>query len=89
MYEIHTKQREKIQMSDDKPKDFMDPGQLAKDSCCPFSKRALYWYIWRAAVNGLAPAIYRVGRKVIISRAGFIEWLTSHPTKSQKGKNEH
>ena len=48
-------------MSDEKPKDFMDPSQLVKDSCCPFSKRALYWHIWRSGINGLAPAIYRVG----------------------------
>jgi hypothetical protein len=45
-------------MSDDKPKDFMDPAQLIKDPCCPFSKRALYWHIWRAGINRLAPAIY-------------------------------
>jgi hypothetical protein len=70
-------------MSDDKPKDFMAPSQLIKDSCCPFSKRALYWHIWRAGINGLAPAIYRIGRKVIISRSGFIDWLTSHQRKSR------
>ncbi|MBS4163764.1 hypothetical protein PRO82_001070 [Candidatus Protochlamydia amoebophila] len=28
-----------------------------------FSKRALYWHIWRAGINGLAPAIYRVEEK--------------------------
>jgi hypothetical protein len=72
----------------DKPKDFMDPAQLVEDSCCPFSKRALYWHIWRAGINGLAPAIYRVGRKIIISRSGFIEWLTSHQRKSRSGENE-
>lgn len=32
-------------MSDEKPKDFMDPNQLVRDPCCPFSKRALYWHI--------------------------------------------
>jgi hypothetical protein len=63
------------------PKDFMDESQLVKDSCSQFSKRALYWYIWRAGINGLAPVIYRVGRKVIISRSGFIAWLTSHQRK--------
>lgn len=45
-------------MSDDKPKDFMDPAQLVKDPYCPFSKRALYWHICRSGINGLAPAIY-------------------------------
>jgi hypothetical protein len=40
------------------PKDFMDASQLVKDSCCPFSKRALYWHIWRAGINGLAKSRY-------------------------------
>lgn len=41
-------------ISTDKPKDFMDPNQLVKYPCCPFSKRALYWHIWRSGINGLA-----------------------------------
>ncbi len=48
----------------EKPKDFMDPSQLVKDSCCPFSKRALYWHIWRSGINGLAPASDEVQRIV-------------------------
>jgi len=68
-------------MTEDRPKDYMTPTQLVKDPCCPFSKRALYWHIWRAGINGLAPAIYRVGRKVILSRSGFVAWLTSHQRK--------
>lgn len=68
-------------MSEERPKDFLDPNQLVRDPCCPFSKRSRYWHIWRSGVNRLAPAIYRVGRKIIISRSAFIKWLTSH----QKG----
>ncbi len=68
-------------MTEERPKDYMTPTQLVKDPCCPFSKRALYWHICRAGINGLAPAIYRVGRKVILSRSGFVAWLTSHQRK--------
>jgi len=65
-------------MTEEQHKEYMTPAQLVKDPCCPFTKRALYWHIWRAGINGLAPAIYRVGRKIIISRSSFISWLTSH-----------
>ena len=75
-------------MTDNIPKDFMDTAQLLKDPCCPFSKRALYWHIWRRGINGLEKHIYCVGRKIIISRTGFIAWLTSNQRKARGTENE-
>ena len=74
-------------MYDEKPKDFLSPLQLLKDRCCPFSRSSLYWHIAKSETNGLAPAIYRIGKKVIISRSEFIKWIVSHQAKDRRDEN--
>lgn len=64
----------------DKPKDYMSVQDLLKEPYCPFSRGSLYALIRRGKKNGLSSATFKVGRKIIISRAGFIRWLASHRT---------
>ena len=49
---------------------------------CPFCRvnlgRALRKMILRAPVNGLEPALVRLGRRVLIDRERFNEWLSQH-----------
>ena len=49
--------------------------QLAKDPQFCFSAPALRYYVLNAHKNGLSKALRRVGRKVLIRRDLFIEWL--------------
>jgi hypothetical protein len=69
-------------------KTFLTIAQLAADPDCPFSEGGLRWQIFNAHPrissrgdtpgNGLAPAIVRVGRKVLIDKAAFLGWLDNH-----------
>jgi hypothetical protein len=72
----------------DEPKIFVDTKQLLKDPCCPFSRSSLKGFITRAEKNGLSAHIYRVGRKIIINREGFIKWMTSRQNKDKKSLKE-
>ncbi len=67
------------------PKEYLTPKMLAEDPICPFSEKALRFHIWRSGINGLAPAIYRVGKKILIKRSEWIRWLESHAQKKRTG----
>lgn len=58
--------------------------ELATDETCPFSEKALRWHIWRSGVNGLAPAIYRIGKKILIKKSEWVKWLESHAQKKRE-----
>ena len=49
-----------------KNKEFLTPKMLIEDPTCPFSEKALRFHIWRSGVNGLAPAIFRVGSLFLV-----------------------
>lgn len=49
--------------------------QIADDPKFCFSNAMLRYYIINAHKNGLAPAIRRLGRKVLIRRDLFVDWL--------------
>jgi len=66
-------------------KEFLTLKMLVEDPSCPFSEKALRFHIWRSGVNGLAPAIFRIGRKILIKRSGWLRWLESH-AQQKKGK---
>ncbi len=44
-----------------------------------FSTHALRHYVRHADKNGLAPAVRRIGRKILISESGFLSWLNGQP----------
>lgn len=49
-----------------------------------FSESSLRWWIFKSAENGLASsgAIVRIGRKVLIDEAKFIEWVRAQAVKA-------
>ena len=49
--------------------------QLAEDSNLCFSVSMLRYYILNAHKNGLSSAIRRVGRKVLIRKDLFLDWI--------------
>lgn len=49
--------------------------QLANDPCLCFTMPMIRYYILHAHKNGLASALRRIGRKVLIRRDLFIDWL--------------
>lgn len=49
-------------------------GQLAKRY--PFTETQCRWWIKNAATNGLAPAIERVGSRVLVDADQLEAWLT-------------
>jgi hypothetical protein len=49
--------------------------QIANDPTFCFSVPMLRYYILHAHKNGLAPALRRIGRKILIRRDLFVEWL--------------
>lgn len=58
--------------------------QIADDPNFCFTVSMLRFYIFNADKNGLAPAIRRIGRKILLRRDLFIAWVESHA--SQGGK---
>lgn len=52
--------------------------QLASDPSLCFSIPMWRWYILKAHKNGLAPAIRRIGKKVVLRRDLVIKWIESH-----------
>ena len=73
-------------LEDSSDKEFLDVKMLVEDPVCPFTERAVRFHIWKAGINGLAPAIYRVGRKILVKRSEWVKWLESHAQK-KKPKN--
>lgn len=49
--------------------------QIASDSSFCFTAAMLRYYVLHAHKNGLANALRRIGRKVLIRRDLFIEWI--------------
>lgn len=49
--------------------------QIANDPIFCFTVPMLRYYILHAHKNGLAPAVRRIGRKVLIRRDLFIKWI--------------
>ena len=49
--------------------------ELAKDSQMCFTAPMLRYYILHAHKNGLAPAIRKIGRKVLIRKDLFVAWI--------------
>lgn len=49
--------------------------QIADDPIFCFTIPMLRYYVLHAHKNGLAPAIRRLGRKVLIRRDLFVKWL--------------
>lgn len=43
-----------------------------------FSEAGLRWLVFNAKSNGLAKAIIRIGRKVLIDVDAFTAWLETH-----------
>ena len=61
-------------MSDD-ARIYVTVKQLANDPKLCFSVSMIRFYILNAHINGLSPAIRRVGRKVLIRKDLFLDWL--------------
>lgn len=49
--------------------------QIAEDRSFCFTQGMLRYYLLKAHKNGLRKAIRKVGRKVLIRRDLFIEWI--------------
>lgn len=49
--------------------------QIAEDSTFCFTEPMLRYYILHAHKNGLLMAMRRIGRKILIRRDLFIEWI--------------
>ena len=43
-----------------------------------FTEGGLRWLIFRAEINGFAPCVIRMGRRVFIDRAALRQWLATH-----------
>lgn len=51
--------------------------QLAAE-CPAFTEDSLRWLVFNAPTNGLAPALVRIGARVLIDRDAFQQWVFSH-----------
>ena len=60
-----------------KDKEYCTLKQIADDPTFCFTVPMLRYYVLHAHKNGLARAIRRLGRKVLIRRDLFIQWLES------------
>lgn len=49
--------------------------QIAQDKSFCFTEGMLRYYLLHANKNGLKKSIRKIGRKVLIRRDSFIEWL--------------
>lgn len=47
------------------------------------SVHAIRHYVRLADENGLAPHVRRLGRKILVSEAGFFQWLSSLPANRE------
>jgi hypothetical protein len=43
-----------------------------------FTEPSLRWALFNAKANGLASAIVRIGRRVLIDEEKFVAWLEQH-----------
>jgi hypothetical protein len=58
--------------------------QLAEDPYFCFTVSMLRYYILEAHKNGLAKAIRRIGRKVLIRRDLFVQWIEEQGARKSK-----
>ncbi|MDB2613615.1 hypothetical protein N9Y92_00465 [Chlamydiales bacterium] len=58
--------------------------QLGEDKAFCFSEPAIRYYLLHAHKNNLKKAIRKVGRKVLIRRDLFIEWIEMQSEKGGK-----
>lgn len=73
-------------MSDNQPSDWRAiPAlceRLNQGAAAPtFTPHAMRHYVRHADHNGLAPAVRRIGRKILVSEAGFLAWLDKQTAK--------
>jgi hypothetical protein len=50
-----------------------------------FSQASIRWAIFNAHQNGLAPALVRLGKRVLIDRDAFERWVYSHRQDADAG----
>jgi hypothetical protein len=43
-----------------------------------FTESSLRWYLFNRGTNGLAAAVIKIGKKVLIDDEKFIGWVDSH-----------
>lgn len=53
--------------------DWVTVKQLASEF--PFSEASIRYHIFHSKTNGLDQSIRRIGRKILISRNGFKQWI--------------
>lgn len=64
------------------PKDipiFRTPKQLAAELDLPMGG-IRHWLFYRET-NGLGSAVYQVGKKLLIDKQAFLDWITSHASE--------
>ena len=81
-----TPSEEGLALKAHRDKEFLTPKMLVEDPSCPFSEKALRFHIWRSGVNGLAPAIFRIGKKILIKRTEWIRWIEGHSQQKRGGR---
>lgn len=57
---------------------YMTVNQIAADPNFCFSVAMLRYYILHAHKNGLKHAIRRIGRKVLLRKDLFVDWIEKH-----------
>lgn len=60
---------------------YMTVKQIAEDPSFCFTIPMLRYYILHAHSNELTPALRRIGRKILIRRDLFINWLEKQSSK--------
>lgn len=60
---------------------YMTVKQIAEDPSFCFTVPMLRYYILHAHSNGLTPVLRRIGRKILIRRDLFINWLEKQSNK--------
>ena len=68
---------EKLRKSSIRAHDLRTVAQVVQE-CPAFSEAGLRKLILRAPLNGLEPAIVRLGRRVLIDYGRFNRWLEEH-----------
>lgn len=68
-------------MAIDRSESYCTIKQIANDPAFCFTVPMLRYYILHAHKNGLESALRRIGRKVLIRRDLFIEWIEKQTQK--------
>ena len=64
--------------------EYMTVKQLAQDSTLCFTEPMFRYYVLHQHKNGLAKAIRRIGRKLLVRRDLFIEWIEEQSNKKMR-----